>query len=475
MPSLGLLLGRYFLDGIGAVLSFSRRVLRADHLDGALIPLRQLMAGHFALQLLPKEWPLPGALKWRKLGADGVLECQVEGGDWLKRRLAALQVSAEKQSHEHLITEHSEKLAHLSFAGLPVNLNAADGLAHSMAQARAPIRNSTPKSSPLKTSSQRLTKNANKGRTMSSAMGANDTSRRSQSNVAHFRTFALGVATTLAALRAISLPFGWEHKTMDFASRDDGGKQWTFQAPLGPSQATAGLHGPELSRCTMAEGSPWMGAFVCGGFDASGHVAGSELKEDSSQDQSRRFGRIAARGRENCSPRQAGRGSTKSFGTPWRTAFAQRGFDQALPPAPPHRRFQRHGGHLEGEDQTHVGHFESQPCRQVQSKSQSRTKYGSINFEPADPFKTFARSTTSSCDYGRREPVVGPAAGEIPKHAVTDAPTRDVFHVHAIAMQPQMPTGPPQAILPGGDWTNLVADALMNNENLEPPDDRPMG
>ena len=77
VPSLGLLLGRDFLDGIGAVLSFSRRMLRADHLDGALIPLRQLMAGHFALQLLPREWPLPGALKWQKLGADGVLECQV--------------------------------------------------------------------------------------------------------------------------------------------------------------------------------------------------------------------------------------------------------------------------------------------------------------------------------------------------------------------------------------------------------------
>lgn len=40
VPSLGLLLGRDFLDGIGVVLTLSRRVLRADHLDGALIPLR---------------------------------------------------------------------------------------------------------------------------------------------------------------------------------------------------------------------------------------------------------------------------------------------------------------------------------------------------------------------------------------------------------------------------------------------------
>ena len=49
VPSLGLLLGRDFLDAIGAVLSFSRKMLRADKLDGYLIPLKQLMAGHFAL------------------------------------------------------------------------------------------------------------------------------------------------------------------------------------------------------------------------------------------------------------------------------------------------------------------------------------------------------------------------------------------------------------------------------------------
>ena len=44
VPSLGLLLGRDFLDAIGAVLSFSRKMLRADLLDGSLVPLRQIAA-----------------------------------------------------------------------------------------------------------------------------------------------------------------------------------------------------------------------------------------------------------------------------------------------------------------------------------------------------------------------------------------------------------------------------------------------
>ena len=74
VPSLGLLLGRDFLDAIGAVLSFSRKMLRADLLDGSLVKLRQLTAGHFALRLAPPTWSLPGALRWRKVGQDGVVD-----------------------------------------------------------------------------------------------------------------------------------------------------------------------------------------------------------------------------------------------------------------------------------------------------------------------------------------------------------------------------------------------------------------
>ena len=49
VPSLGLLLGRDFLDGIGAVVSFTKQKLRPDFLDGKLIDLAQVSAGHFAL------------------------------------------------------------------------------------------------------------------------------------------------------------------------------------------------------------------------------------------------------------------------------------------------------------------------------------------------------------------------------------------------------------------------------------------
>ena len=88
VPSLGLL-GRDFLDAIGAVLSFFRKMLRADLLDGSLVPLRQISAGHFALRLAPPTWTLPGALRWRRSGLDGVVEVQVSPEEWLRRKLSA--------------------------------------------------------------------------------------------------------------------------------------------------------------------------------------------------------------------------------------------------------------------------------------------------------------------------------------------------------------------------------------------------
>ena len=119
VPSLGLLLGRDFLDAVGAVLSFSRKMLRADLLDGSLVPLRQIAAGHFALRLAPPTWTLPGALRWRRTGQDGVVEVQVSSEEWLKRKLSAHAIHA-KPEHEHLVTEQGVQAADLVHSGLIV-------------------------------------------------------------------------------------------------------------------------------------------------------------------------------------------------------------------------------------------------------------------------------------------------------------------------------------------------------------------
>ena len=122
VASLGLLLGRDWLDGIGCVLSFAKKVMRADHLSGKIIPLHQILAGHFAASLIPSQWPSPGALRWRRVGLDGVLELQISHQDWLHRRLSAESYAvSHAHEHEHLVTEQSLKVADVRFSGMSID------------------------------------------------------------------------------------------------------------------------------------------------------------------------------------------------------------------------------------------------------------------------------------------------------------------------------------------------------------------
>ena len=76
------LLGRDFLDAVGAVVSFTKQKLRPDFLDGKLISLAQVSAGHFALHLVPPTWPRLGPSRWRRWGADGIIEQQLNMSEW---------------------------------------------------------------------------------------------------------------------------------------------------------------------------------------------------------------------------------------------------------------------------------------------------------------------------------------------------------------------------------------------------------
>ncbi|CAE6915744.1 RE2 [Symbiodinium sp. CCMP2592] len=105
VESLGLLLGRDFLEAVGGVISFTRRALRADHLDGSRIPLRQLSAGHFFLDVFPRAWGST-TRPWRREGQDGILEVQISGAEWSLRRAAAVKgVPVKGREHEQLVVE----------------------------------------------------------------------------------------------------------------------------------------------------------------------------------------------------------------------------------------------------------------------------------------------------------------------------------------------------------------------------------
>ncbi|OLQ07093.1 hypothetical protein AK812_SmicGene9562 [Symbiodinium microadriaticum] len=82
--ALGLLLGRDFLEAIGGVISFTRRALRADHLDGRRVPLKQLAAGHLYLDMFPALCLEISEKRWKRQGVDGVIEVQEQAESMVK-------------------------------------------------------------------------------------------------------------------------------------------------------------------------------------------------------------------------------------------------------------------------------------------------------------------------------------------------------------------------------------------------------
>lgn len=115
VPSLGLLLGRDFLEAVGAVMNFGRKSLRCELLDDNSIKLSQPAAGHYALGLLPSAWPSLEPQRWRRLGLDGVIEIQLSTTSWLKKRLnqSLLCRTPRVDGHEHFLTESSMRAGHL--------------------------------------------------------------------------------------------------------------------------------------------------------------------------------------------------------------------------------------------------------------------------------------------------------------------------------------------------------------------------
>ena len=232
VPSLGLLLGRDFLDAIGAVLSFSRKMLRADLLDGSLVKLKQLMAGHFALPLAPPTWSTPGALRWKRLGQDGVVEIQVTSQDWLKRKLDAHAIP-DARVHEHLVTEQGLRTADLSYSGLAVASSmstASQPLAHAAQEMSRPQVATSSTTSPTRSSlgvrallhgsSRQVLDQSNKsGRKMEQ----NDAARVPSRRLAHSWYALMAAATAISALCSVPIPQCEYRQPVVFAKRANGG------------------------------------------------------------------------------------------------------------------------------------------------------------------------------------------------------------------------------------------------------------
>ena len=120
--TLGCLVGRDFLEAVGAVLDFARRTLTCTHIASGLLQLQQMVAGHFMLELLPTSsagWgpfsQIAGG-RWKPVGQDGVVELYFNRVQWLQYRITTRSCSGVKPvEKEHYLVESSLLASHYSF------------------------------------------------------------------------------------------------------------------------------------------------------------------------------------------------------------------------------------------------------------------------------------------------------------------------------------------------------------------------
>ena len=353
VPSLGLLLGRDFLDAVGAVLSFSRKLLRADYLDGSLVRLRQLAAGHFALRLAPNAWPSPGAQRWRKLGLDGVVEVQVSPADWLSRKLAAHQAVV-KPEHEHLVTESSVQAADVAHSGLAVDSAASQSLAQlaqKMSGSTDP-NSSTTSSTTRISSTSRLSRNAQRPsggvpRSSGDQMVSPGAPSVHSCRVARPRHALMVAAAALSTLCSLPLSKCSDSGAVAFAKRANGEQQVFVTSPCHSCSTMPGVHGKEFARGKLAEESSWSFPSLSGGSDADWNVGspkskgfGIQVAEGShrgSSEGSRASSRSKQRSRS---------GEVIDRASRWTSYLASRSSEAGKPSSHQHSR-EGHGGAVE--------------------------------------------------------------------------------------------------------------------------------
>ena len=126
VPSLGLLLGRDFLESVGGVLDFADKTISFKHLEAETQRLEQMSAGHYMLPLLAELWPRLPVLRWKRCGLDGIIELQMSSKDWLHRCLTDKQnelKTTSKQVSDHFLIEHFNEYV---FSGPPAQSKTAD-------------------------------------------------------------------------------------------------------------------------------------------------------------------------------------------------------------------------------------------------------------------------------------------------------------------------------------------------------------
>ena len=288
VPSLGLLLGRDFLEAVGADMSFARRTLRCEHLNSKPIALKQLSAGHYLLHLLPEDWPGVTAQTWKRVGLDGILEVQLSTRDWLSRRLQGLagprhgkfESPEMLQNHDHLLTESSVAVGTLVHKALDFRWPLGQASMSDSDVVRTSSSTSSSTREPLRRSSTttRIFKHARDcARPHDVEMAEICSSNAPTRRMGRQRLALVAVAKAILALSAITISgfydagamgsssttagFGWNHPSQTSPrSTESGSIHYDQHGVVHLPSREIGLEGGFLRRSNATRdvsGSPW--------------------------------------------------------------------------------------------------------------------------------------------------------------------------------------------------------------------------
>ncbi len=336
VPSLGLLLGRDFMDALGTVMHFSKRVVRFEMVGPQQLPLRQLAAGHFMLPLQPADLRWPSAkpqMRWRKLGVDGVVELQLGIKTWWHGKMTCKKSDVSKVN-EHMLTESSVSAGHAVCAVMSSSSVLLDRDPSMKPQASvsggSPTTSSSRTSTPSSTTSCLKASSAiDNGKVQSMGTKGENQQRHPKRDkmdkvrpkddqevrMACQRRSSLAGAKGLLALCALSIPLGVNMRGMDGASKDNGP---TAGLPCASSSRTRNHHPAlqcgEPGRLHMAEESDWNPSGLSGRSTPDWDAGGQNKQRDSRTGSQRSLCRssrtsshpVGPEQVEECSPRIAG-------------------------------------------------------------------------------------------------------------------------------------------------------------------------
>ena len=329
VSTLGCLIGRDFLEAIGAILDFSQRTLTCAHIQSSLLQLRQMVAGHFMLELLPRhfeDWgaiPKSSGLRWRRCGQDGVLELLFSRMQWLHYRLKHSSVQSIQAEKEHLVVESSILACHFSYLKGITAVQATSTLPTPMwPRARASTCRS--KSHSRRPHARKPRRKLQRG--CGAKMASHGGSHSRSSLVAFPWHSALALAATWIAILAMPLSYGEVLQGLGIASG-----VYVFTEDLACKAFEVGFEGNDPGssfRVSLLEGSSWIRAGVSGRSGDGQHLADPQHAWSESCDSQGGDVGSPERGPSSCSVRSARRCHQISHWTSWWIAVFERRLDK---------------------------------------------------------------------------------------------------------------------------------------------------